>query len=89
MLRRLKSLLVTLRVLKQKGAIASGTYYDYICLILCAETPDQLEQIAQDLAQMAYFNGDPEHSKVLQSEDRKIDSTPLRRRREARSLSSQ
>lgn len=56
MRKRRESLLRVVRVLRQRRIIAEGSYYDYMSLILTAETPDQLKEIAIDSAEICYSN---------------------------------
>ncbi|NIO05018.1 MAG: hypothetical protein GTN74_10500 [Proteobacteria bacterium] len=49
---KLDDLRTFLRLLKTKGIIEDGTYYDYMLLIWRAKTIDQLDQIALDLAEI-------------------------------------
>ena len=56
MRKRRKNLSKVVRVLRQRRIIAKGSYYDYMSLILSAETPDQLEEIAIDFAEICYSN---------------------------------
>jgi hypothetical protein len=48
--RKLNDLKARLRSLKRQGLITDGAYYDYMLLIWKAKTPDQLDNIALDLA---------------------------------------
>jgi hypothetical protein len=43
-------------VLRKRRIIAKCSYYDYVLLILTAKTPDQLEEIVMDFAQLCYSN---------------------------------
>ncbi len=50
---KLDDLRALLKLLKTKGIIEDGTYYDYMLLIWKAKTIDQLDQIAHDLAEIS------------------------------------
>jgi hypothetical protein len=50
--KRRKGLLGFVRILRQKRIITEGSYCDYLCLILAAETPDQLDEIALDFVEI-------------------------------------
>ena len=54
MRKRRKSLLRAVRVLRQRRIIGEGFYYDYMSLILTAETPDQLKELAIDFTEICY-----------------------------------
>jgi hypothetical protein len=61
---KLKNLIRVVRVLKEKRAIGNSTYYDYMSLILSAGTPDQLDQVTNDLAEIHHSCGRFEEKKL-------------------------
>ena len=60
---KLKNLIRIIRVLKEKRTIDNTTYYDYMSLVLSAGTPDQLDQVTNDLAEIPHFCGRFEEKK--------------------------
>ena len=52
--------------------IAKSSYYDYVSLILTAETPDQLEEIAIDFAEICYSNQGRQDNRVGEKEEETI-----------------
>ena len=76
MRKRRKSLLKVVRVLRQRRIIAKGSYYDYMSLILTAEAPDKLEEIALDFAEICYSNQGQQDKKAGEKEEETILNRP-------------
>lgn len=49
---RLTDLRTSVKMLREKGMITGGSYYDYMLLIWRAKTFDQLDEITRDLTEM-------------------------------------
>jgi hypothetical protein len=56
-----------LRMLKEAGTITDRTYLDYMLLILNAEAPEQLDEIAHDLTEISRSPAYPLSSKDVNS----------------------
>ena len=69
-------MLRVVRVLRQRRIIAKGSYYDYMSLILTAETPDQLEEIAMDFAEICYSNQGRQNKRAGEKEKETILKRP-------------
>ena len=76
MRKRRKSLVRVLGVLRQRRIIAKCSCDDYLSLILTAETPDQLEEIAMDFAEICYSNRGRQDEKVKEREKETILNRP-------------
>jgi hypothetical protein len=76
MRKRRKSLVRVARILRQRRIIARCSYCDYMSLILTAETPDQLEEIAMDFAELCYSNQDRQGNRVGVKEEGTIPNRP-------------
>jgi hypothetical protein len=76
MRKRRKSLVRVARILRQRRIIARCSYYDYMSLILTAETPDQLEEIAIDFAELCCFNQSWQDNRVREKEEDTIPNRP-------------
>ena len=50
---RLTDLRTSVKMLREKGMITGGSYYDYMLLIGMAKTFEQLDEIARDLAEIS------------------------------------
>jgi hypothetical protein len=50
--KRLTDLRTSAKMLREKGIITSGSYYDYMLLIWRAKTFDQLDEITRDLTEI-------------------------------------
>ena len=72
MRKRRKTLVRVLGVLRQRRIIAKSSCDDYLSLILTAETPDQLEEIAMDFAEICYSNRGRQDKKAKEREKETI-----------------
>jgi hypothetical protein len=50
--KRLTHLRTSVKMLREKGIITGGSYYDYMLLIWRAKTFDQLDEVARDLTEI-------------------------------------
>jgi hypothetical protein len=76
MRKRRKTLVRVVTILRQRRIIARCSYYDYLSLILTAETPDQLETIAADFAELCCFDRGRQDSRVKEKEEDTIPQRP-------------